>query len=48
MLKFSYYWTTNVSINACSSRKFLDYGKYACAKDLTNIMSVDTWIEACV
>ena len=40
MLKFSYCWITNFAINPCSSGKFLDYGKYACVKDLTNIMSV--------
>ena len=39
MPKFAYCGTKNVAIYAYSSGKFLDYGKYACVKDLTNIMS---------
>ena len=41
MIRFAYCGTKNVAIYACSSGKFLDYGKYACVKDLTNIMSGD-------
>ena len=37
--KFAYCGTKNVAIYAYSSGKFLDYGKYACVKVLTNIMS---------
>ena len=44
MLKFAYFVIKNVAIYACSSGKFLNYGKYACVKDLTNIMSVLAWI----
>ena len=38
--KLSYQVTKNVAIYALSSGKFLDDRKYACVKDLTNIMSV--------
>ena len=34
-----YCGTKNVAIYVCSSGKFPEYGKYACVKDLTNIMS---------
>ena len=40
MLKFAHCGTKNVAIYACSLGKFLYYGKFACVKDLTNIMSV--------
>ena len=39
MLKKLYCGTKNVAIYVCSSGKFPEYGKYACVKDLTNIMS---------
>ena len=39
MLKMSYCRNKYVSIYACPGDKFLDYGKYACVKDLTSIMS---------
>ena len=41
MLKFAYCGTKNVAIYAYSLGNFLDYGKYACVKDFTNIMSVE-------
>ena len=41
MPKFAYCETKDVAFYAYSSGKFLDYGKYACVKDLTNIMSGD-------
>ena len=37
--KLSYYGTRNVAIHAFSLGKFPDVRKYACVKDLTNIMS---------
>ena len=37
--KLSYKGTKNVAIFAFSLGKFLDFRKYACVKDLTNIMS---------
>ena len=39
MLNLKYKGTKNVAIYAFSSGKFLDVRKYACVKDLTNIMS---------
>ena len=39
MLSNLYCGTKNVAIYVCSSGKFPEYGKYACVKDLTNIMS---------
>ena len=41
--KLSYKGTRNVAIYAFSSARFLDVRKYACAKDLTNIMSDRGW-----
>ena len=38
-VRLSYQETKNVAIYAFSSGKFLDIRKYACVKDLTNIMS---------
>ena len=40
MLKNIYCETKNVLIYIFSLGEFLGYGKYACVKDLTNIMSV--------
>ena len=38
-VRLSYQGTKNVAIYALSSGKFLYVRKYACVKDLTNIMS---------
>ena len=40
-VRLSYQGTKNVAIYAFSSGKFLYVRKYACVKDLTNIMSAD-------
>ena len=37
--KLTYYGTRDVAIHAFSLGKFPDVRKYACVKDLTNIMS---------